>query len=181
MEYIRGKTLLQRWPTMKRGQKIKVMQQLCELLAVMRGVFPPSGVIGSCDGSEVRDTRAKHTYFGQVCYDEEQFNEFLVSTIPYAPEYMQAAYRRNLPRNHAINFCHGDLSPDNIIVDRELNIVGLLDWEDSGWYPEYWEYVKFFARPPMVSDWHEYAPYLFPQRYKKELRDFKCMAPFRMP
>jgi hypothetical protein len=26
-------------------------------------------------------------------------------------------------------------------------VIGLLDWENSGWYPEHWDYITFFERP----------------------------------
>lgn len=181
MEYIRGKTLLERWPQMESDEKVHVMRQLCSLLVVMRCVCPPIRVIGSCDGSHVRDSRAESTHFGPPCHSEAEFNDYLISTIAYAPDEMRAAYSRSLARDHCIVFSHCDLSPDNIILDRKLNVVGIVDWEDSGWYPEYWEYVKFFARAPAFPDWHEYAEYLFPQRYKKELLDFRTMARFRAP
>ena len=42
---------------------------------------------------------------------------------------------------HAIRFTHGDLSPCNIMVDKG-HVVGILDWQEAGWYPEYWEYVN---------------------------------------
>jgi hypothetical protein len=41
---------------------------------------------------------------------------------------------------------HSDLYPRNILVQLDsmstLQITGLVDWELSGAYPEYWEYVK---------------------------------------
>ncbi|RNJ60943.1 hypothetical protein D7B24_005031 [Verticillium nonalfalfae] len=62
-------------------------------------------------------------------------------------------------------FTHGDLNPFNILV-REGKVVGIIDWEFSGWYPPYWEYTsawfgnitrlewqskldKFLDRPPL--------------------------------
>ena len=41
---------------------------------------------------------------------------------------------------HQIVFTHADLAPYNIMVD-EGHVVGIVDWQDAGWYPEYWEYV----------------------------------------
>lgn len=38
-------------------------------------------------------------------------------------------------------FTHGDLDPRNILVE-EGHVIGIVDWEQSGWYPGYWEYVK---------------------------------------
>ena len=40
-----------------------------------------------------------------------------------------------------IVFTHGDLDPRNILVE-DGHVSGIFDWEQSGWYPKYWEYVK---------------------------------------
>lgn len=37
-------------------------------------------------------------------------------------------------------FTHGDLNPFNVLVRGE-KVVGIIDWEFSGWYPHYWEYT----------------------------------------
>jgi len=60
--------------------------------------------------------------------------------------------------NHQIVFTHGDLSSDNVIVEvREGSEddlrVWLINWEQSGWYPEYWEYVKGFIGKGVDSPW----------------------------
>ncbi|RDB20566.1 hypothetical protein Hypma_012131 [Hypsizygus marmoreus] len=39
-------------------------------------------------------------------------------------------------------FCHGDLVPENILVEQTTNgglvITGVVDWEATGWYPYFW-------------------------------------------
>ena len=35
-------------------------------------------------------------------------------------------------------------------------MVGLIDWEAGGWYPEYWEYVKGLNNVEEVKDWWRY-------------------------
>ena len=44
------------------------------------------------------------------------------------------------PVPKSLTFTHQDLAPRNILVDKKNNIW-LLDWQFSGWYPEYFEYV----------------------------------------
>ncbi|KAK6856449.1 hypothetical protein PG995_006636 [Apiospora arundinis] len=41
----------------------------------------------------------------------------------------------------ALVFTHGDLNPSNIFV-RGDEVVGIIDWETAGWYPDYWEYTS---------------------------------------
>ncbi|ELQ38740.1 hypothetical protein M0657_006301 [Pyricularia oryzae] len=50
-----------------------------------------------------------------------------------------AASRRPHPKNTYLT--HGQLNPKNILI-RDGRVVGLLDWSESGFYPEWWEYVK---------------------------------------
>lgn len=38
---------------------------------------------------------------------------------------------------HKIVFTHNDLHFTNIMI-HDGHISGLIDWADSGWYPEYW-------------------------------------------
>ncbi|KAK6385587.1 hypothetical protein LTS17_001156 [Exophiala oligosperma] len=38
-------------------------------------------------------------------------------------------------------FTRADLNPFNILI-RGDRVVGLVDWEISGWYPNYWEYTS---------------------------------------
>ena len=68
----------------------------------------------------------------------------------------------HLRGGHRIVFTHGDLAPRNITV-QDGKIVGVVYWEDAGWYPEYWEYVKFFQRSSTSEgDWRDYADEIFP-------------------
>ncbi|TLD05778.1 uncharacterized protein PgNI_08723 [Pyricularia grisea] len=50
-----------------------------------------------------------------------------------------AASRRPHPKNTYLT--HGQLNPKNILI-RDGKVVGILDWSESGFYPEWWEYVK---------------------------------------
>ena len=49
-------------------------------------------------------------------------------------------------------FTHGDLNPFNILV-REGNVVGIIDWEFSGWYPHYWEYTSAWFGNSTRTSW----------------------------
>ncbi|KAK2626599.1 hypothetical protein QTJ16_003774 [Diplocarpon rosae] len=49
-------------------------------------------------------------------------------------------------------FTHCDLNPSNILI-RDDRIVGLIDWEFSGWYPAYWEYTSAWLGNILRSEW----------------------------
>lgn len=53
-------------------------------------------------------------------------------------------YRYILPDDGVINSTHADLHRENILVSfaKLTRVLALVDWEQSGWYPDYWEYSK---------------------------------------
>uniref|UniRef100_A0A0B7KC47 Aminoglycoside phosphotransferase domain-containing protein n=1 Tax=Bionectria ochroleuca TaxID=29856 RepID=A0A0B7KC47_BIOOC len=144
MSYVHGESPDTLWPSMTVNQKKDIASQLRIIIEQMRSVTPPANLIGACDGTEIRDTRA---------------------------------FTRRLRTNHRVVLTHCDLAPRNILV-QEGKIQGLVDWEDSGWYPEYWEYVKFFQRPA-DKDWKLYAQEIFPELYHEELVTFIAMSRFQ--
>ncbi|KAJ6785430.1 hypothetical protein PWT90_08853 [Aphanocladium album] len=173
MSYIAGQPLTKTWVTLTHEERVDVFTQVRNMLLRLTVPEEAPGFIGSCDGEDIRDSRIAKTHFGPICRNEREFNNYLISTIAAAPDSVKKTYRRKLnKRRHRIVFCHGDLSPDNIIVDEHMRVVGLLDWEDAGYYPECWENIKFYSRPSMVSGWHEYGKYLLPNVFEEEVNDF---------
>lgn len=72
-------------------------------------------------------------------------------------------YRSELPDDVPIVFTHADLHPSNIIVSpREAGsprVVSVIDWQQSGWYPAYWEYCKACWTAKVGGPWAEkYLP-----------------------
>jgi len=60
------------------------------------------------------------------------------------PSLIPDPFRDSLPDNSPITFTHADLHPSNILVtsDAPYRVVAIIDWHQSGWYPDYWEYYK---------------------------------------
>ncbi|KAK6840103.1 hypothetical protein PG987_005969 [Apiospora arundinis] len=52
-------------------------------------------------------------------------------------------------------FTHGDLNPSNIFV-RGDEVVGIIDWETAGWYPDYWEYTSAWTEKEKVVPGERY-------------------------
>lgn len=88
------------------------------------------------------------------------------------PKVIREGLRARLRRDHRAVLTHGDLSPRNIIV-QDNKITGLIDWEIAGWFPEYWEYVKFFHRPFIHKDWFDYASNIFSEPYIEDLINYE--------
>lgn len=143
MNYIEGEPLDKVWPTLSSPQKKDIAHQLRRILVAIRSLEPDSATIGSCNGGPVRDCRRISEYVGGPFADEQSFNEFVFDLVRTTPTGIRNALKKRLRTNHRVVFSHGDLCQHNIIV-KDNQIKGLLDWEYSGWYPEYWEYIKFF-------------------------------------
>lgn len=64
-------------------------------------------------------------------------------------------YREMLPGNCPIHFTHADLNPVNIMVSKDspCRVLAILDWEQSGWYPAYWEFCKAELTIDPDSEW----------------------------
>jgi hypothetical protein len=57
-------------------------------------------------------------------------------------------------RSYSIRFTHRDLGVPNILI-RDGKVVAIIDWECSGWYPEYWEYTKAHYNSVLVPELYE--------------------------
>jgi thiamine kinase-like enzyme len=71
---------------------------------------------------------------------------------------------------HNIVFTHADLNLRNILVDqvvksdgtRGWGIPGIVDWENSGYYPEYWDYTKALFEGFRYNErWNEFMHQIF--------------------
>ncbi|KAF4494980.1 kinase-like domain [Fusarium agapanthi] len=70
-------------------------------------------------------------FFGPFT-DKEEFNNIL--RTPALPAIFHST-------GHDIVFTHSDINMRNILMHNG-RISGIVDWENSGWFPDYWEYTK---------------------------------------
>jgi aminoglycoside phosphotransferase len=54
---------------------------------------------------------------------------------------------------HDIVFTHGDLNMRNVLVDEHGRLSGIVDWENAGWFPEYWDYTKAYFVAKLHQRW----------------------------
>ncbi len=68
-------------------------------------------------------------------------------------------YRSMLPDDVPIVFTHADLHPSNIILspnkETGSRVATVVDWQQSGWYPAYWEYCKACWTTEIGPEWRE--------------------------
>jgi hypothetical protein len=52
--------------------------------------------------------------------------------------------------------------------------LAVVDWEEAGWMPEYWEACKALLKSTIVDEWSEmYLPVLFKENEEKVYRAFE--------
>lgn len=179
MDFVGGQGLDVVWPSMSAEEKLDICHQLRGILRTMRSIDSQTGVIGSCNGGIVRDCRTMDQYTGGPFPDEAAFNTFVLDLVGTIPTPIRDAFVGKLRTDHRLVFSHGDLSQHNIIV-KDNKIMGLIGWEYAGWYPEYWDYVKFFDRYSQYRDWRDLAKDIFPQSYDDELVTYQAILRWQL-
>ncbi|TGO15164.1 hypothetical protein BTUL_0043g00170 [Botrytis tulipae] len=96
-----------------------------------------------------------------------------VGPFPTEKEFSESLQLGILPglmhrTDHKIFFTHADLNMRNILV-KDGKISGIVDWENSGWYPEYWEYIKCRFSVKIHKRWVKMIDETFENKYEEEL------------
>ena len=145
MERIDGIPLHYVWGELNAQQRLHIVTQLRDYVAQLRTLKPPStvppGTISSLYGQPYRDSRLSSGPVGPFS-SEDAFDDFLIDVADrWIDKRLTVGTRRKMRNDHRIVFTHGDLAPRNILL-KEGKVVALIDWEESGWMPEHWEFIK---------------------------------------
>lgn len=82
-------------------------------------------------------------------------------------------YREMLLDDSPIHFTHAHLNPVNIMVSKDLlcRILAILQWEQPGWCPAYWDHCKAKYTTELGPEWQ--TMYLHPQLYPQHQMHIK--------
>jgi hypothetical protein len=118
-----------------------IANQLKDYVTQLRG-------IAKITGSET----AICNTLGEACRDPRIHGGEPIGPFPDEASFSQLLRYSDEPsrRGHKTVFTHADLNPRNILVDRFVRsdgsrgwrVTGIVDWENSGYYPEYWDCTK---------------------------------------
>ena len=165
------------WEWFSPEEKSTIIAELKTYVDTMRcWVNPWYGGEGICSvaGTSICSVRVPSRNIGP-CKNEEDFNKLLMEPAQHSYIRSFSNYEEKLVKTklahtvpHKIVFTHGDLLPWNILVSNDGHVTAIIDWEASGWYPEYWEYTTAwrFAKPGMW--WFEIVDALSKGRYHGE-------------
>lgn len=138
------------WQVLDSDQKASVRDRLETILTKLRSLpYVDGRPLGGVAGEGCKDARRHLRRSDKPIKTLGEFEDFMFSSsrpggLVFVELLRQLSPCLSSPPN--IVFTHGDLRPDNItveIVDRNRCVVtGILDWEYSGFYPDYYEAVR---------------------------------------
>ncbi|RHZ56797.1 hypothetical protein CDV55_103555 [Aspergillus turcosus] len=132
MELIEGPTLEECWEHLSIIEKKSILDQLSRIIENLRRLEQ--------DPSDQFIDQPRGGPFPSI----KDFNDWfaLLHQLRFPHRY-DDPNRCLLPDTGAIKFTHADLNRRNMIVSSaNPGRVFLVDWQQSGWYPDYWEYCK---------------------------------------
>ena len=146
MTRIHGKTLQAAFgETSEAGQK-SYLDQLRGYINELRALKPPNPpFICSIIHGSLEDERGFHGHIGPFSQIQD-FHSTLVGYYDHVTgdseqeRKIQRILDMYRSRQFSIKLTHGDLAFRNIIANKG-QIVGIVDWEMSGWLPDYWEFI----------------------------------------
>ncbi|EXJ82312.1 hypothetical protein A1O3_06125 [Capronia epimyces CBS 606.96] len=164
--YIPGQQLSEVWSNLTPQQKNSLMAELELILRNLRSIScPQNQPLGGVAGEGCKDLRRHVRRNSSPIYTVAEHDNFLFSKALFGSEtYLNLL--RSLATDEPAKIClsHGDIRPDNIIVQQKENsfftISGLVDWEFGGYYPSHYESTKATncLGTDEMSDWYSYLP-----------------------
>jgi hypothetical protein len=183
--FIPGETLEKAWPSLTPSERHDVVDQIRQAMIDLRAI-PTAGYIGSIDRHPCADGvfyAPDHPLGSAVTgpFDtEDDMNKGMLLKFESTEKRPYVDLVRTLIsttlHDHRIFFTHGDLQMKNIMVQRTSSTSGdptplkitIIDWEYSGWYPEYWESCTAAYCARFKLDWLETvqsAMSIYPHEY----------------
>jgi hypothetical protein len=190
MTRVSGQGLDEVWLDLTQEQKLRVTARLAHFMSQMRAQMSPqpSSKIGAIGGRAVNSSRLSFLGSSGPFTNEEHLNRHLRGPAPRDQEtndylgFSDIVHEAH-SKHHALVFTHGDLFPRNVIVDEELNIKAIIDWEAGGWFPEHFEWcvIRNMAAEPVDMDWREWASRFLTPWNLEELADKELLRKHSLP
>ena len=180
MTHVPGRLLNDIHGSLSEHELRTIVQELKTFVDLMRTFESPWGTqICSVNGGSVRGHQIPHGRIGP-CEDEVVFHgEYLQYAHPATWEQTDVSFEETLTgtkvlaamHHHRVVFTHGDLLPHNIMV-KNGHISGIIDWEYSGWLPEYWDCTAMLRSRKLDWWWPKFIMSTFGQPYPQEFHSF---------
>jgi len=185
MDFVPGEPLSTAWPNLTSLEKNDVTAQIRKAMVDLRNI-PSPGYIGSvarqpcADGVFYVMEDPENPAISGPFDTEHDMNQGMLRKLGLTEKHSYVDFVRTLIsttlHGHRVFFTHGDLQPKNIMVQRTDSTaeeassmkVTIIDWEISGWYPEYWEFCNSTIVARFKSEWLDVVRSVmqsYPQEY----------------
>ena len=177
MQRVPGVQLNSIWPSLAPSEKDDIIAKLQRIFNAMRKAECPwPNFFGGLDGGAVHhflfysqhgDRKFLGPFSGEPAFVAGLVGNFrALLERNKRPDYKARFYEKYVARvlqGHRPTLTHGDVQQKNIIVAENTSRsndqggrsfdVALVDWENSGWFPDFWEF--FCACHPLIFHWGE--------------------------
>ncbi|KAK4553848.1 hypothetical protein LTR86_009023 [Recurvomyces mirabilis] len=154
MDFIRGGRLDELWPDLDQKERRGAVGEVCEMLRKLHAIPVPRELglaISSIEGGALHDGIFGPSPLGPFTSIQE-FHDRLEGN-PNVDQYREIWDSPQAEASRSV-LSHADIAPRNLIRRDEDGELVLIDWEFSGWWPEYWERVKWhFTDFPETEGW----------------------------
>ncbi|KAF5385049.1 hypothetical protein D9615_001001 [Tricholomella constricta] len=184
LSYIDGVSLDSRLNTLSDTELEHIAVQVAPMIASIRRLRQPlqDTFIGSPDRSAIRDQMWWGGYDAPPTdpfLSVKAFNDALFALAGHLPQFPHHEFFQNFRSSFSdtasIRFTHTDLATTNIIISRtSTEVLGIIDWQESGWYPEHWEYLK--AKHTAPPRWYDYVDIALQSQYEPNTIGKKIQA-----
>ncbi|OJJ32890.1 hypothetical protein ASPWEDRAFT_42928 [Aspergillus wentii DTO 134E9] len=172
MTYIPGTTLAQAWPSLLHEDKLSIQRQLNDTFYRLRTLQQDDGkVLGGVHGEGVKAPHVDECALFKGITTTKEYTDLQFSARHHgSTTYISLLcafleHDKSTLMNKSV-FTHGDVRPDNIMVKQDPSssgqyvVTGIIDWEDSGFYPFYYECTTLTYTMNLVNedDWYLYLP-----------------------
>ncbi|KAF8066471.1 hypothetical protein FPV67DRAFT_1417590 [Lyophyllum atratum] len=153
-------------------------------LTQLRSLTPPAddGSICGFLGGSLDSYRISFNGSAGPFESQEVFHAQPFCTLPPSSDPAIRALASSIrQKNYRICLTHGDLSPNNILVNEHFKPTGLVDWQCAAWMPEYWELTTALWRRQRYGGWVNAFTRALPQYTEElevEMELWKTICPF---
>lgn len=131
MDMMPGISLQDALPTRSAGDLDDIADQVVAYVRDLRKLQSP----------HIQASMVMRDHLAPEVRDLDSFNKFRFRKFAHIPRIMPYVEERTAPlTNHPMVLTHGDLDPGNIMI-KDKKVCGLIDWESSGFFPAYWEWM----------------------------------------
>lgn len=155
VERVPGEPLQEAWPNMKLSEKEALAEETAEYLSQLRQLH--ASKMQSVHGQPLYNAFLFSGKYGMphgpLMSEDELFDAIAVE-FKDTPDEVTMLTRLGMPSPFPWTFTHGDITYCNIMVDLETyRLTGIIDWEGSGYYPVWWEYVGAIGLSTEDAEW----------------------------